>query len=165
MPATALTPVAAAVFFLVGAVAISALPPLNGFVSEWLTFQAFLFGFRGSTEPLVHLLFPAGGALLALTIPAFVGEGKTRLEEAALPVRIVQVADDRRRIVRADDRQLGDTVLVQERDGVADLLVGLDGVDQHVRAVGVDPGLGDLGRAVGHEGGDVAGAFAQRLEL
>src|SRR6185436_5738009 len=27
---------------LVGCVAISALPPLNGFVSEWLTFQAIL---------------------------------------------------------------------------------------------------------------------------
>ncbi|HJS73975.1 MAG TPA: proton-conducting transporter membrane subunit, partial [Vicinamibacteria bacterium] len=29
--------------FLVGAMAISGLPPLNGFASEWLTFQAFLF--------------------------------------------------------------------------------------------------------------------------
>jgi hydrogenase-4 component B len=53
--------------FLIGAMAISGLPPLNGFASEWLTFQAFLFGFRGSTEPLIHLLFPVGGALLALT--------------------------------------------------------------------------------------------------
>ena len=35
MPQTALA-------FLVGCVAISALPPLNGFVSEWLTFQAIL---------------------------------------------------------------------------------------------------------------------------
>jgi hydrogenase-4 component B len=55
------------VCFLVGAMAISGLPPLNGFASEWLTFQAFLFGFRGSSDPLVHLLFPVGGALLALT--------------------------------------------------------------------------------------------------
>ncbi len=54
-------------FFLVGAMAISGLPPLNGFASEWLTFQAFLFGFRGSTDPLVLFLFPVGGALLALT--------------------------------------------------------------------------------------------------
>jgi hydrogenase-4 component B len=54
-------------FFLVGAMAISGLPPLNGFASEWLTFQAFLFGFRGSAEPLVHFMFPIGGALLALT--------------------------------------------------------------------------------------------------
>jgi hydrogenase-4 component B len=54
-------------FFLIGAMAISALPPLNGFASEWLTFQAFLYGFRGSPESLVHFLFPIGGALLALT--------------------------------------------------------------------------------------------------
>jgi len=53
--------------FLVGAMASSGLPPLNGFASEWLTFRAFLYGFRGSSEPLVHSLFPVGGALLALT--------------------------------------------------------------------------------------------------
>jgi hydrogenase-4 component B len=55
------------VFFLVGAMAISGLPPLNGFASEWLTFQAFLYGFGASPGPLVHFLFPVGGALLALT--------------------------------------------------------------------------------------------------
>jgi hydrogenase-4 component B len=54
-------------FFLIGAMAISGLPPLNGFASEWLTFQTFLFGFRGSTAPLVHFLFSVGGAVLALT--------------------------------------------------------------------------------------------------
>ena len=54
------------VWFLIGAMAISGLPPLNGFASEWLTFQAFLFGFRSSNEPLVHFVFPLGGALLAL---------------------------------------------------------------------------------------------------
>jgi hydrogenase-4 component B len=47
--------------------AISGLPPLNGFASEWLTFQAFLFGFQGSAEPPVIFLFPVAGALLALT--------------------------------------------------------------------------------------------------
>jgi len=56
-----------ALFFLVGAMAISGLPPLNGFASEWLTFQAFLFGFRSSSDPLVHVLFPIGAAMLALT--------------------------------------------------------------------------------------------------
>jgi hydrogenase-4 component B len=54
-------------FFLIGAIAISGLPPLNGFASEWLTFQAFLFGFRGSAEPPVMFLFPVAAALLALT--------------------------------------------------------------------------------------------------
>jgi hydrogenase-4 component B len=55
-----------AFFFLVGAVAISALPPLNGFVSEWLTYQSLLQGF-GTTESLRRLMFPFSGAILALT--------------------------------------------------------------------------------------------------
>jgi hydrogenase-4 component B len=55
-----------AFLFLVGAVAISALPPLNGFVSEWLTYQALLQGF-GTTESLTRLIFPLSGAMLALT--------------------------------------------------------------------------------------------------
>ncbi|MDD2763272.1 MAG: hydrogenase 4 subunit B [Opitutaceae bacterium] len=59
MPQTAL-------FFLIGAVAISALPPLNGFVSEWLTYQALLQGF-GTTDSLMRLIFPLSGAMLALT--------------------------------------------------------------------------------------------------
>jgi len=53
--------------FLIGAVAISGLPPFNGFVSEWLAFQSLLHGFQASPEPLVHLLFPVAAALLALT--------------------------------------------------------------------------------------------------
>ena len=55
-----------AVCFLIGAVAISGLPPLNGFVSEWLTYQALLAGF-GTTQSLTRLMFPIAGALLALT--------------------------------------------------------------------------------------------------
>lgn len=55
-----------AFFFLIGAVAISALPPLNGFVSEWLTYQSLLLGF-GTTSSLVWLIFPLSGAMLALT--------------------------------------------------------------------------------------------------
>jgi hydrogenase-4 component B len=55
-----------AFFFLIGAVAISALPPLNGFVSEWLTYQSLLQGFN-TTKSLLRLMFPIGGALLALT--------------------------------------------------------------------------------------------------
>jgi hydrogenase-4 component B len=55
-----------ALFFLVGAVAISALPPLNGFVSEWLTYQSLLQGF-GTTTSLIRLMFPLSGSMLALT--------------------------------------------------------------------------------------------------
>jgi formate hydrogenlyase subunit 3/multisubunit Na+/H+ antiporter MnhD subunit len=55
-----------AALFLVGAVSISALPPFNGFVSEWLTFQAFLLS-PNLPEPMMKLLIPMGAALLALT--------------------------------------------------------------------------------------------------
>ncbi|MGD0412130.1 MAG: hydrogenase 4 subunit B [Verrucomicrobiota bacterium] len=55
-----------AFYFLIGAIAISALPPLNGFVSEWLTYQSLLQGF-GVTESMWRLVFPLSGAMLALT--------------------------------------------------------------------------------------------------
>jgi hydrogenase-4 component B len=52
--------------FLVGAMAISALPPLNGFVSEWLTFQAILVSPQ-LPEWGLKFLIPAVGAMLALS--------------------------------------------------------------------------------------------------
>jgi formate hydrogenlyase subunit 3/multisubunit Na+/H+ antiporter MnhD subunit len=52
--------------FLVGCAAISALPPLNGFVSEWLTFQAILLSPELPSWGL-KLLVPAVGAMLALS--------------------------------------------------------------------------------------------------
>lgn len=55
-----------AVLFLIGCISISALPPFNGFVSEWLTYQAFLLS-PSLPAPLLKLLMPAGAALLALT--------------------------------------------------------------------------------------------------
>lgn len=58
MPATSLA-------FLVGAAAISALPPLNGFVSEWLMFQAVLVS-PGLPQWALKFLVPASGAMLAL---------------------------------------------------------------------------------------------------
>jgi len=59
MPATAF-------FFLVGCVAISALPPFNGFVSEWLTFQAILLS-PALPSWILKILAPAVGAVLALS--------------------------------------------------------------------------------------------------
>ncbi len=59
MPVTAFT-------FLIGSAAISALPPLNGFASEWLLFQSLLGGTR-IPVPAVALLMPIGVGLLALT--------------------------------------------------------------------------------------------------
>jgi NADH:ubiquinone oxidoreductase subunit 5 (subunit L)/multisubunit Na+/H+ antiporter MnhA subunit len=52
--------------FLIGCTAISALPPLNGFVSEWLTFQAILVSPQLPSWGL-KLMVPAVGALLALS--------------------------------------------------------------------------------------------------
>ncbi|HEV8586623.1 MAG TPA: proton-conducting transporter membrane subunit, partial [Methylomirabilota bacterium] len=52
--------------FLVGAAAIAALPPLNGFVSEWLTFVALLQS-AAIPRPGINLAFAAGIAGLALT--------------------------------------------------------------------------------------------------
>ena len=52
--------------FLVGCAAISALPPLNGFVSEWLMFQAILLSPELPSWGLKFLV-PAVGALLALS--------------------------------------------------------------------------------------------------
>lgn len=65
MPATAF-------YFLVGTLAISALPPLNGFVSEWLTFQTALqaslleHGVVRSLLPLFAATLALGGALTAM---------------------------------------------------------------------------------------------------
>jgi formate hydrogenlyase subunit 3/multisubunit Na+/H+ antiporter MnhD subunit len=90
MPATALA-------FLIGCVAISALPPLNGFISEWLTFQAILLS--PTLDPwALKLAVPAVGALLALSAAlaaacfvkaygvTFLGRPRTPAAEAAREV-------------------------------------------------------------------------------
>lgn len=58
MPATA-------ALWLAGAMSISALPPFNGFVSEWLLLQSVLAGPR-FPEPVLRFMSPAVGAMLAL---------------------------------------------------------------------------------------------------
>ena len=64
--------------FLVGSMAISALPPLNGFVSEWLTFQAFFIsivnssgGIRIFMGILAGVLALTGGLAAACFVKAF----------------------------------------------------------------------------------------------
>lgn len=54
-----------AVFFLIGAAAISALPPLNGFASEVMIFQAYLGAFQ-VPSPLTTILLFAALAAFAL---------------------------------------------------------------------------------------------------
>lgn len=53
-------------FFLIGSVSICALPPFNGFVSEWLTYQSLLLGFKVPSVT-AKIISPLGGAALALT--------------------------------------------------------------------------------------------------
>ena len=55
-----------AFFFLIGSAAISALPPLNGFTSEWLIFQSLLAGFN-IPRPELAMLMPIAVGMLALT--------------------------------------------------------------------------------------------------
>jgi hydrogenase-4 component B len=53
-------------FFLAGALSICALPPFNGFVSEWLTYQSLLLGYQAPSIT-AKIVSPLGGAALALT--------------------------------------------------------------------------------------------------
>ncbi|MFQ5658843.1 MAG: hydrogenase 4 subunit B [Gammaproteobacteria bacterium] len=55
-----------ALFFLIGCISISALPPFNGFVSEWLTFQTALQA-SGLESGVLRALIPITAAMLALT--------------------------------------------------------------------------------------------------
>ena len=50
---------------LIGALSLAGLPPLNGFVSEWLLLQAFLFAHQ-VPQTFVNMLLPLGAAVVAL---------------------------------------------------------------------------------------------------
>jgi formate hydrogenlyase subunit 3/multisubunit Na+/H+ antiporter MnhD subunit len=89
MPKTAL-------YFLIGALAISALPPLNGFVSEWLTFQTALQatilqnGVVRSLLPLFAATLALAGALTAMCFVkvfgiAFLGQPREPVHRTPLP--------------------------------------------------------------------------------
>ena len=53
-----------ALMFLVGGLSIAAIPPFNGFVSEWFTFQAFFSASNGQ-DFIVRSLLPLCAVLLA----------------------------------------------------------------------------------------------------
>src|SRR5207245_1472610 len=85
-----------AFYFLIGALAISALPPLNGFVSEWLTFQAALqatilqHGVVRSLLPLFAATLALAGALTATCFVkvygiAFLGRPREPAHRSPLP--------------------------------------------------------------------------------
>jgi formate hydrogenlyase subunit 3/multisubunit Na+/H+ antiporter MnhD subunit len=89
--------------FLVGSVAIAALPPLNGFVSEWLAFQAILAS-PDLPQWVLKILVPAVGGLLALSAAlvaavfvkvygvTFLGRPRTPLAERAVEVDRYSIA-------------------------------------------------------------------------
>ena len=52
---------------LVGTLAIAGLPPLNGFVSEWLLLQAFLFT-PSLPQSFINMLVPLAAAALVLAV-------------------------------------------------------------------------------------------------
>lgn len=52
--------------FLIGCLGMAAVPPLNGFVSEWLTFQAALQAWQ-LHDSMLRILVPLAAAALALT--------------------------------------------------------------------------------------------------
>lgn len=55
-----------AAFFLIGCISIAALPPFNGFVSEWLTFQTALQA-AALESGVLRAVVPIAAAMLALT--------------------------------------------------------------------------------------------------
>jgi len=96
MPQTAL-------FFLVGSMAISALPPFNGFFCEWLTYQALFQGIFTLDSTIKWIFIFAtgslaftGGLALACFVKAFGAtflarsrsEEKHQIKEAPLSLRI-----------------------------------------------------------------------------
>ena len=83
-------------FFLVGCISISALPPFNGFVSEWLTFQSALqvwqldSGVLRSVVPIAAAALALTGALAAACFVkvygiAFLGRARSRAVRRARP--------------------------------------------------------------------------------
>lgn len=88
MPGTALA-------FLIGALAVAAIPPLNGFVSEWFTYQALLNASGASLfemrifAPLVAVLLALAGAFAVMVyVKAYAGAftGPARSQAAGTAV-------------------------------------------------------------------------------
>lgn len=147
-------------FFLIGAMAISGLPLLNGFPSEWLMFQALLLGFT-STPGVARLVFPLAGALLALTsalaatcfVRAF-GISFLALPRSAPAARVHESS----RLMLAPQAWLAALclglglfpgVVLRALDGVVVSLPGLGAAKpMATRALGLAPGIGMLDRVV-----------------
>jgi len=83
--------------FLIGALAVTAIPPFNGFVSEWFTYQAFFTSSQSQFSafeffsPLSAVLLAlAGGFAVTVYVKAYSGafSGPARTKEASEGERI-----------------------------------------------------------------------------
>jgi hydrogenase-4 component B len=165
MPWTAAT-------FLTGALAIAALPPLNGFVSEWLVFQALLQNLK-IARPALNLVYALGLAALALTgglaVACFVrafgitflalprGEAAARAHEAGPAARAAMAV----LAVACLGLALGATALLPALGAVAAAIIGVPrptGFGSWL-ALSVSAGFGTLSPLV------VTGALATALAL
>ena len=55
----------ASIFFMIGAMSISAIPPLNGFASEWMTFQSLIAGIQQLNDQVPKIILLIGFVFLA----------------------------------------------------------------------------------------------------
>ena len=155
--------------FIVGAVAIAALPPLNGFVSEWLLLQSLLRVVEVASIP-TRIVFAVAGAALALTaglavtcfamVTATALLGLPRSHAAAAPrpaLRTVWVPMTLLAVVCCV-LGIGATVVIPLLGRIAAPLVGTDASDAlvpaffghvHGVAAGVVHDLTDLGAQLG----------------
>ncbi len=129
--------------FLFGAVSIAALPPLNGFVSEWLTLQALLQNARIPRLEL-NLVFTLALAGLALTGGlavacfvrafgiAFLALPRTEAAARAHEVGVAMRAGMALLVAACAALAMGPTVLLPRLGGAAASLIGYTA-----------PGLGD----------------------
>ena len=126
---------------LIGTMAIAALPPFNGFVSEWLLFQGLFQGFR-IPDHAVAIVIVVAGALIALTsglaVSAFVRSfgipflGMPRTERAAT------ATEDRQPVIAP---ALLATICVFLGIGAPLVLVALERVTHAVTGIGILPTL------------------------
>jgi len=165
MPQTAL-------LFLVGSAAIAALPPLNGFASEWMVFQALLAGARIPRPEMavgvpiaVGMLALASGLAAACFVKAFGisflalprSEHAARAQEAPWPMRASMWMLAAACVALGLGASVVVPALSQVLRGIDDLGAGLGGVPPPGLLVHGPAGIGQMSPLL------IAGALAAAL--
>ena len=146
-----------AVAFLIGALAICALPPLNGFVSEWFTYQSlFIAALHGSAlvrlaAPLSAVMLGIAGALAAMCFVkafgvTFAGEARSEPAKAATEVSWPMLAGMGLLAASCILLGIGAPIMAPLVGGVASSLVGgsTTAVADGVLVFPGDPAIGEL---------------------